>query len=245
MRRSGSRTAPGPGHAASTAQLVALGWLGSVGPSLDMPALDMPEPPVTGYVDQLLVEDIDYSIPPTVIVTLTGIVLQPDDEGTAYERTRVVRLAVPVRVDGDGAHPAGAPWLLAPPETDVRTASWRRIDDPGIATAAGEALTTAGYRQIQIDAVERGQNWPLRVRVTAVAPGGDTAAEHIVRLRDHLGDLIVAGTLPRTSADREGEGQPDGSSRERADDRAEESAAPDGDPRPSPRPTPSPRASTP
>ena len=73
-------------------------------------------------------------------------------------------------------------------------APYRR--DPEVLAAAGEALAAAGYAVTEVVSLGRVQGWPLVVTAVATAPGSDTPAEHVVWLREHLGELVVAGTRP-------------------------------------------------
>lgn len=190
--RYGARAAPGPADAASVATIVARTWLGAIGPEpeLDVGAAD--GPPV--YVDHLAVEAVDIPTPDAAVVTVMAVVLEAH-EGS-YTSARIVRIGVPIALDGTGAHPAGEPWWLATPDLAPRPVTWTPVDDPDALASAGAALETAGYGEVSVLELATSPTWPLRATVTAVAPGTDAAGEHVVWLRDHLGDLVVAGVLP-------------------------------------------------
>lgn len=190
--RFGPRTAPGPGDAAAVAAVVARSWLGAIGPEPGVEVGAAEGPAV--YVEHLAVEAVDVPTSDVAVVTLVAIVLDHGDEG--YTDARAVRLAVPVALDDRGAHPAGDPWWLAPPDLAARAPEWRTVDDPDALALAGAALESAGYRDIDVHELASSPTWPLRVTATAVAPGAETASEHSVWLRDHLGRLVVAGAIP-------------------------------------------------
>lgn len=178
----------GPAQAAGVATLVARAWLSGVGPDLDVDI----DPAGTGaYVEQLHAEDISWPAPGSAVVSLVAVLLESD--GERYTRARAVRLAVPLRLDARGVRPAGAPWWLPPPDLAPDAPTWRPVDDPDIGATAGEALAAAGYADVAVEAVETSDVWPVRVRATAIAPGADERVAHTVWLREHLGELVVAG----------------------------------------------------
>lgn len=190
--RFGARAAPGPADAASVATVVARTWLGAIGPEpeLDVGAAD--GPPV--YVDHLAVEAVDIPTPDTAVVTVVAVVMEADQG--SYTSARVVRVGVPIALDEVGAHPAGEPWWLPAPDLAPRPVSWTPVDDPDALARAGAALGAAGYGEVSVLELATSPTWPLRATVTAVAPGAEVAHEHVIWLRDHLGDLVVAGALP-------------------------------------------------
>lgn len=190
--RFGPRTASGPGDAAAVAAVVARAWLGAIGPEPDVDVGSAEGPPV--YVEHLAVEAADVPTSEVAVVTLVAIVLDHGDEG--YTDARAVRLAVPIALDDRGARPAGDPWWLAPPDLAARPPEWRTVDDPDALALAGAALESAGYRDIDVRELASSPIWPLRITATAVAPGAHTVQQHSVWLRDHLGQLVVAGAIP-------------------------------------------------
>lgn len=190
--RFGARAAPGPADAASVATIVARTWLGAVGPEPDLDVGAAEGPPV--YVDHLAVEAVDIPTPDTAVATVVAVVMEAD-EGS-YTSARIVRVGVPIALDEAGAHPAGEPWWLPAPDLAPRPVTWTPVDDPDALARAGAALETVGYGQVSVLELATSPTWPLRATVTAVAPGADVAGEHVIWLRDHLGDLVVAGALP-------------------------------------------------
>ncbi|HEX2028374.1 MAG TPA: hypothetical protein VHF25_10290, partial [Nitriliruptorales bacterium] len=194
VQRFGARAAPGPSDAAATAFLVARAWLGDVGSELP---LGLDGPPTGAYVEHLAVESVDHPGPGAAVVTLVAVLL--DVEDGRYGAARVVRLAVPVRLDSAGARPAGNPWWLLPPSLEADPPRWTPVDEPDRMADAGVALAGAGYTVTQVAALEASPGWPLRATVHATAPGEDQPRQHTVWLREHLGELVVAGWLPAAS----------------------------------------------
>lgn len=190
--RFGARAAAGPADAASVATVVARTWLGAIGPEPDVDVGDAEGPPV--YVDHLAVEAVDIPTPDAAVVTVVAVVMEAH-EGS-YTSARVVRVGVPIALDEAGAHPAGEPWWLPAPDLATRPVSWTPVDDPDALARAGVALEAVGYGEVSVLELATSPTWPLRATVTAVAPGADVADEHVIWLRDHLGDLVVAGALP-------------------------------------------------
>lgn len=198
---SAARHTPGAGDAAAVGAVVARSWLDSVGPPLDA---DLPAGPGSeAYVDHLLVEAVDLPSPGHAVVSLLALVL--DADGDRYAGARLVRLAVPVRLDGEGARPAGAPWRLPEPDLTPASPRWSAVDDPDLLADAGTALEATGYRDVEVHRLERSPGWPWRVTATAVAPGTEVPAQHRIWLRSHLGRLTVAGWLPRQASDQGGQ----------------------------------------
>ncbi len=193
--RFGGRATVGPGDAAAAAITVARAWLGDVGPPLE---LGLGRAGTGAYVEHLAVEAVDHPAPGAVVVTLVAVLL--DAERGTYRSARVVRLGVPVRLDGDGARPAGSPWWLPAPELAPSTPTWRQVEEGPELAEAGAALEAAGYRSVEVRSLDRSDGWPWRVLAFATAPGAATPAEHTVWLREHLGQLVVAGWLPPRQA---------------------------------------------
>ncbi len=190
--RFGVRVAPGPADVAAMAVLVARTWLGDVGPEPSVEVGAAEAPPV--YVEHVAVEAVDIPTSDTAVATVVAIVLDTADD--TYTSARVVRLAVPVALDRTGAHPAGDPWWLPVPDLTARPLAWTPVEDPELLTRAGAALEAAGYRDVSVIDLATSSTWPVRVTAEAVAPGSERTGEHVVWLRDHLGDLVVAGALP-------------------------------------------------
>ncbi|MBW3661488.1 MAG: hypothetical protein KY469_00185 [Actinobacteria bacterium] len=116
----------------------------------------------------------------------------------AFERAELVRLGVPLLTDGGTARLAGTPWRLPPADLEPVTPSLDPVDDPDLLVEAGAALTAAGYRDVEVTALDRTATWALSVTATAIAPGEVETATHQVWLRPHLSGLIVAGWRPET-----------------------------------------------
>lgn len=195
--RFGPRVAPGPSDAAAVGVVVARNWLGGIGPEPAVEVGAAEGSPV--YVEHLAVEAVDLPTSDTAVVTIVAVVM--DVEGDAYTDARVVRLGVPVSLGPRGAHPAGDPWWLPAPDLTARRPTWTPVDDPDALARAGAALESAGYRDVSVLELATSPSWPMQVTAKGTAPGGSTSGEHVVWLRDHLGELVVAGALPR---DQEG-----------------------------------------
>lgn len=187
----GARVAPGAEDAAAVAVAVARSWLGDAGPPLD---LGLGGAGVDGYLEHIAVESVDLPLPDVAVVSLVAIML--DADGETWSGVRLLRLAVPVRLAPDGARPAGTPWLLPAPDLSMDEPEWVAVEEPEELAAAGAAVVAAGYRDVEVHRLERSESWPLRATITAVAPGMTSASDHVVWLRQHLGDYVVAGLLP-------------------------------------------------
>lgn len=191
---SAARTAVAEDDARAVATVVARAWLTGVGPRLDLglggaPAGD-------GYVEHLVVEAVDHAGPGAAVVTVLAVVLRTDD-GT-YDAATLHRLAVPLRFDADGARPAGPPYPLpaTAPTPDPLEVEGPALTDPDLLLAAAEALSDAGYADVDVVALGRTAAWPLVVTARARAPGAGDTGTHAVWLREHLGRLVVAGSRP-------------------------------------------------
>ena len=187
----GARTTTTLADATSLASLVARDWLGGVGPRTGI--VDAPLHP-DAYVAHLAVEAVDHPAPDHVVVTVIGVLLHADDDG--YRRAEVVRAAVPIAVDGRGAHPAGEPWLLRSPELAMTPPPAGEIDDPTLIPEAAAALEAAGYGDVNVARVEATDGWPFIAVAEAVAPGQQERRTHVVWLRVHGNQFVVAGDRP-------------------------------------------------
>lgn len=191
---SAARTAVDEDDLRATATVVARAWLGGLGPRLE---LDLDGAASgDGYVEHLVVEGVDHPGPGAAVVTLLAVVLQA--EGDRYDTAHLRRLAVPLHVDGSGARPAGTPYELTAPSLSAipLEPSGDPLDAPELVLAAREALLAAGYSDVTVASLHRTAGWPLLATATARAPGASDAGTHLVWLREHLGELVVAGARP-------------------------------------------------
>lgn len=188
---SGARTTPGLGDATALAHVVARAWLSGVGPELGVDGI---EPVTDAWVADLAPAGIDHPAPGAVVVTLTAVLLHREDG--RYTTASLRRVAVPIRLDGDGARPAGMPWWLPAPEVTPTEPETRPVEDPELLAEAGRALRAAGYTAVEINELAATDGWPAVVTARAVAPGRDRPRRHRLWLRRHLDRLTVAGALP-------------------------------------------------
>lgn len=187
--RFGAAAVPGPGHAAAVAALVVRDRLGGLGPRTGFGGGGSGG---DTYVEHLVIEDVDLSIPPVAVVSVLAVVLQRP--GQESSEAQVVRLAVPVLLDAADPRPAGEPWIVAGPRPDTVDLGWTPVDDPALAADVRTAVEDAGYTDVEVRSVDSSDAWPLRAGVRATAPGADEPGEHVVWLREYLGDLVVAGS---------------------------------------------------
>lgn len=185
------RVAVTAADAVAVATAVARAWLTGVGPSLTVEGVDPVGPT---YAEHLVAEAVDHPAPGLAVVTLLGVVLDTH-EGT-YHAASVRRLAVPVALDAAGAHPAGTPWWLPPPELSPSAVQRSPLDDPDLAIEAVLAAEAAGYTEVELLDLEATDSWPLVATLRATAPGQTEPHEHELWMRPHLGGLVVAGWLP-------------------------------------------------
>lgn len=176
--------------AGAVAVIVARAHLGTAGPA---PVIEGVEPGPPGrYVEHVVVEAIDMPGPGAAVVTVVAVVLTASQD--QYDGVELVRLGVPVVFDGSRAAPAGQPWPLPGPDLSPGTLAPPPDDDPASTTAATEALTAAGYRDITDLQVASGDGWPLVVAFRGIAAHDAEPRTHVLWLRRHLDRLIVAGT---------------------------------------------------
>lgn len=186
------RTTVTAADAVAMATAVARAWITGVGPRL---AVDGVPGPPSLYAEHLVAEAIDHPSPGFAVVTLLGVVLEVD--GGDYRAASVRRLAVPVALDADGAHPAGSPWWLPAPDlSPTAITATGDVDDPDLMVEAAAAAAAAGYRDVELIDLATTGSWPLIATLRAIAPGQDGGDEHEVWLRPHLDGLVVAGWLP-------------------------------------------------
>lgn len=190
----GGRVVPDVGDAAALALVAGRHWLGDLGAGLE---LGLGRAGTGAYVEHLAVESFDMPGAGSVVVSLVAVLLDIDED--TYTGARVVRIAVPVLLDGDGARLADDPWWLSPPDLTVADLAWSPIEDPAALLHAAEALTAAGFTEVDVRSLSSSASWPHRVEVSAVAPGAASATVHTLWLRRHLDGFVVAGALPRRS----------------------------------------------
>lgn len=185
------RVAVTAADAVAVATAVARAWLTGVGPALTVEGVEAVGPT---YAEHLVAEAVDQPAPGFAVVTLLGVVLDTDDG--SYRSASVRRLAVPVALDAEGAHPAGTPWWLPAPDLSSRAIRRSPIDDPDLAIEAVLAAEAAGYTEVELLDLAATDSWPLIATLRAIAPGQTERNEHEVWMRPHLGELVVAGWLP-------------------------------------------------
>ena len=156
------------------------------------------------YVEHVVVESVDHPAPGAAVVTVRAVVLPV--EGDRYGAAHQIRVAVPVDLGPDTATLAGAPWPLPVEDLAVAPPTTTPVEDPDLRLAAVDAVVAAGYRDVELDALERSSGWAHVARVTARAPGEDAPRDHVLWLRSDVGRLVVAGlaapaTTPPPTAD--------------------------------------------
>lgn len=177
------RLTPGVEEAASLGVVVARAALTGVAPVL---AIDgVPTAGSGRYAEHLVVEAVEHTGSDAVTVTVLAIVLTTGEELAA----EVVRLAVPVTLDGDGAHPAGSPWQLPAPSLTPRPPELEPLEDTDEQLQVAEALTAAGLEELELTSVLAAEGGPT-VALTRSTDG----EQHTVWLRRHLDGFVVAGT---------------------------------------------------
>jgi hypothetical protein len=158
-------------------------------------------------VVDVAVEAIERPADDLAVVTVLAVVLDPvgatDDAALvptgAHRRGRLVRLAVPLRVDAEGARSAGAPWTLPAPTLRDDPPAGRPLEDPAARAAARAALDAAGLGGAELVRLERTGSWPVLAHLTT--SDGATTRSIVVWLRWHLDRFVVAGMpLDRATA---------------------------------------------
>lgn len=183
----GWRDAPGPAAAGAVATVAARAWLTGHAPRLDIDGLDS----LGGdtYVEHVAVEAVEQMDADIAVVSMLAVVLHGDPLVVDWRR-----LAVAVRVDGTAPRPAGDPWWLPEPELRLEPLVGEPVDDPLIALQVVEALDQAGYRDVELVALERTASWPWRAHVDARTPAG-RRVDTPVLLRQHPQGFTVAGIV--------------------------------------------------
>ncbi|MFA9445096.1 hypothetical protein [Egicoccus sp. AB-alg6-2] len=189
--RGGWREMPGDGATVVVALAVARAWLTGLGPQLHVDVLGPRQP--DHYAEHLVVEAIERPAAGAAVVTLLAVMLDASDEGQAHLR----RVAVPVDESGLQPQPAGQPWPLPVPAFTVTSPAVTDELDEAFRPAAEEALTAAGFTDFELRGLQRTAGWPVLASVRTSGPDGDE--DHVVWLRRHVNEFVVAG-LPLTEA---------------------------------------------
>ncbi len=136
---------------------LARAWLSGMGPPLHVGGI---QPPEARYAEHLTVEAIERTSDDTAVVTVLATVFEGPDE----LEIGLQRVAVPLLIDGDGAHPAGAPWQLASPRPVSRPPeATRTLTDPEDLLAAADALRAEGYLEAEVLQLSETDRWPVLV----------------------------------------------------------------------------------
>lgn len=188
----GARGPSRRGEAEGLAVVVARSWLSARPAGPGIAGLEPAPGAADRYVEHLAVESVDHPARGEAVVTVRAVVLPV--EGESYGAPRQLRVAVPVVLDADAPRLAGTPWLLAVPELELAEPARAPVDDVDLQIAAAEAITLAGYREVELTSLERTDGWAAIAVVTARAPGEDGVRAHEVWLRPDVGRLVVAGT---------------------------------------------------
>ncbi|MEX0868032.1 MAG: hypothetical protein WD011_00025 [Nitriliruptoraceae bacterium] len=162
------RQAPGRDAAATAALMAGRDWLAG---ELDV------------ATDLLAVEAVEQLDGRVAVVTLQA-------RTTEGER---MRFGATVRIDGEHARPTGQPWLLPEIPTDAGPLETMALSEPQFHLEAVEALQHAGYRDVELEALERTESWPVIAHVRARTPAGRAVTSPVV-LRRHVDRFVVAGT---------------------------------------------------
>lgn len=178
-------------EAASVGLVVARAALTGVAPVLEIDGVTADGP--DRYAEHLVVEAVEQTGIDAMTVTVVAIVLTTGDELGA----EVARLAVPITLDDDGAHPAGPPWQLPAPSLTPRPPQLDPVDDPQQHQWAAEALDAAGLTELELASLLAAEGGPAAA-VTRSADG----TQQTVWLRRHLDGFVVAGVpLARARTD--------------------------------------------
>lgn len=180
------------GEAEGLAVVVTRAWLSARPGGPEIPGLDPAPGAADRYVEHLAVESVDHPARGAAVVTVRAVVLPVT--GDSYGAPRQLRVAVPVVLDADAPRLAGAPWLLEVPALELAEPARAPVDDVDLQVAAAEAVTLAGYREVELISLDRTDGWAAIAVVSARAPGEDVVREHEVWLRSDVGRLVVAGT---------------------------------------------------
>ncbi|MEX2324713.1 MAG: hypothetical protein WD576_03100 [Nitriliruptoraceae bacterium] len=180
------RSTPGADAAAAVATMVARSWITGVAPQLDL--IGRPDTHAAMYAEHLTVEAIEQIDQTLAVVTLLASVFDGE------LRVAIRRLAVPIWTGQSTVRPAGQPWWLPEVELDSAPLSGEVVDDPQLILAAAEAISAAGYQNVELTQLERTDAWPWRATVRATTPAGMQVTTPVL-LRQHVDRFVVAGTV--------------------------------------------------
>jgi len=184
------RLGPEVGDLGAVAMLVARAWLGGAGPVLSVDGLE----PLTGtYLEQVAVETVERPGPGVAVVSLSAVVLEAQGEGFV---ARARRLAVPLAVGDVRVRPAGQPWWLPGHDLTPTTLETTPVDEEPEMLAAAQAVSDAGYQEVELVALERSGTGPWIAWVESITPEG-LEVSGPVWLRRHLDGFVVVGTPPQ------------------------------------------------
>lgn len=188
------------GRAVGLAVATARSWLSTRPTPMALDGLEPVDGAGEQYVEHLVVESVDHPARGALVVTVGAIVLPVD--GDEYGPPESVRIGVPVHLTDAGPRPAGPPWWLPVDTQGLEPPSTEPVDDPDLQMAAVDAVTAAGYRQVELDRLERTDGWAWVAHVQARGPSQPAAQSHVLWLRADVGRFVVAGT---TAPDADGE----------------------------------------
>ena len=210
----GWRAEPGDGATVAVAVAVARAFLTGVGPTLTIDGIEAAHP--DGYAEHLTVEALERPGPGAAVVTISAVVLHAGEE----QQVRQHRLAVPVDETGGDPRPAGRPWPLPARQPAQATPTPTAEVDREHWPAAERALAAAGFGDAELRGLQHTDGWPV---LASVRTG---QGDHVVWLRRHLHDFVVAG-LPLSEGLDDDRGAADDTGPSGGEDPADD--APDDD----------------
>ncbi len=177
---------------AAVATVVARAWLTGVSPHLDVPGLTPIDP--ASYAEHVVVEAIEHDDPHLAVVSVLAVLLRETSEGLRVETRRA---AVPLAITDGRVQPAGEPWWLPAPDLRSVDLPVEAQTDPAWFEAAAAGLQEAGFRDVEVSALERTDRWPWRAHITARTSDGQ-AIDGPVWLRWTGQGFELSGHRPMT-----------------------------------------------
>lgn len=143
------------------------------------------------YINLALPEAITW-VGDIAIVNVAAVVLE--GTGGRWGHPRAARYAVPLQIREGVARVLSAPWVLPdPPQAAPGGTAFASVSDLALTELAGQALRSAGYRNVQVRALARDPGLPgvLKVEVTGISPGEGEARLQEIWLSDQPSPTVL------------------------------------------------------
>lgn len=160
--------------------------------------------PATGrsrYVSLVLPEAATW-VGDVTIVDVAAVVLEGADGN--WDHPRTARYAIPLQARAGAVRVLNGPWALPdPPQTTPGGTAFTPVNDEALTEAAGHALNSVGYRDVQVQELARDEALPgvLKVKAMAISPGEGQPRSQEIWISDHPSPTVLG------AVDLEGHGE--------------------------------------